>query len=197
MKWTWRGTRLNGFVSRLVVGPTVITKLVSMSGSGLPALLLCLSVLAVCACSTGFSGDVLFLNDIHYDPLYVPNSQHQPDFCRTTRPWLSADDGSFGRYGCDAPLNLVEAHLSAASAAAPEASLIILNGDLPAHSLSDYPTQMEAMDMVVTLIRKHWPDTEVLVSIGNNDCFPDYYMPVGPNSRLEDLATSWDSLLDE
>jgi hypothetical protein len=136
-------------------------------------ILLSLSLLA--AASTH---SVLFLNDLHADPLYNPRADYHDRWCRTepvSPPAVTVPAG--GRFGCDAPLDLVQRAIDAAASVNPNPTLIIVNGDIPAHDM-DLGSNHAATAFFVSALTEAFPFAAVVPTIGNNEAWYDYNLPV-------------------
>lgn len=112
----------------------------------------------------------IFVSDIHYDP------QHEPTGTRQTLCRLGDDNHTFayGKYRCDAPVELIGSFLShAQNISNPD--FIIFGGDVPAHG-THYPMpkiKEEWLD-VMEMFNAAFPGVPVYPVIGNNDISPDY-----------------------
>ncbi|KAH3742966.1 sphingomyelin phosphodiesterase [Pelomyxa schiedti] len=132
----------------------------------------------------------LRVSDIHYDPLADPTRYNSSSYCRASvegvdpvrdvpnyihsigTEYMSAG-GEYGRFGCDSDLVLLESTMSAMVAVEPSPAYIIMTGDFAAHAL-EIAENEAATQYVTQRFQEVWPDTLVIPTIGNNDCYIDY-----------------------
>lgn len=148
--------------------------------------------------SRGAPQRFLWLSDVHLDHLYnQPGGYGACTTPSTARP--------MGAFGCDAPDALLDAALAAMRAAEPQPAFLLLTGDSSRHAppsqavMADLLRNVsQRLESVFTRVRRmHSPAIEphlraVLPVIGNNDVYPDYELPLQPNSTLlEDVAEAW------
>jgi len=147
----------------------------------------------------------LWFSDIHYDPYYSTKDAYRAGY-NTKAVCNSTSIPSMGSIGCDSPKALVDSALAYASEIAASPSFIVLSGDSIRHGVdmlyasndhegsesrvgsavemaahSDYHTDAmkkagEIINDLMAIIADAFPDVEVIVSIGNNDVVPDYYL---------------------
>jgi len=147
----------------------------------------------------------LWFSDIHYDPYYSTKDAYRAGY-NTTAVCNSTSIPSMGSIGCDSPKALVDSALAYASKIAASPSFFVLSGDSIRHGVdmlyasndhegsenrvgsevevaaqSEYHTDAmkkagEIINDLMAIISDAFPDVEVIVSIGNNDVVPDYYL---------------------
>lgn len=176
----------------------------------LPLLLLLTVIITHISCATH---QFLWVSDIHYDPLYNGrvNSTH---FCRSfqwtealkqhhahVHQWpkpnanqllnLQAGDAKFGRFGCDAPLPLMQSTFTQMKKVNPKPDFLVVSGDFLAHHLPNASFALDTLRFVVSELQRNYPDTTTIPCIGNNDVVPDYSMPFDNSTWLESLYDVW------
>ncbi|KAL6074607.1 Sphingomyelin phosphodiesterase [Balamuthia mandrillaris] len=155
-------------------------------------------------------GYFLHISDIHYDPLYDAN-YNATHWCREPTYRLmnptannissAATDAnerySFGRYGCDPPFKLVLSALEGMVAVHHSPDFVLITGDNNGHYLPKEQLAKETLTNVTNAIMKAFPNTTVLPVLGNNDLWPDYYIPYGPSDWMDWLTSLWSPWLNE
>ncbi|KAL7514108.1 hypothetical protein ACHAXN_011335 [Cyclotella atomus] len=156
----------------------------------------------------------LWFSDIHFDPYYATYQGYSADdVCNI--PSLP----SIGKHGCDSPEALVRSAFQTAvdvvANAPTDPSFIIVTGDsirhgmdllfinhtetpINYHALANSSHYLEAMDTaghvmknLSTILHEYFPETQIIVSVGNNDVVPDYYLELKEeNSALGNLSLS-------
>eukprot|EP01104_Vermistella_antarctica_P013191 TRINITY_DN3961_c0_g5_i1.p1 TRINITY_DN3961_c0_g5~~TRINITY_DN3961_c0_g5_i1.p1 ORF type:complete len:651 (-),score=127.71 TRINITY_DN3961_c0_g5_i1:55-1914(-) len=105
---------------------------------------------------------------------------------------------TFGQYGCDAPLPLFTAALSAMVSTEPNPDFILMTGDWAAHHFPNSNDTLAAIANATALLMQNYPDNvTILPSIGNNDLVDDYTLPVNDTSWFQSLLEIWGPLFDE
>ncbi len=169
--------------------------------------------------STSSDKYFLWFTDIHYDPYYSSKDAYKAGYntkavCNTTSiPPL-------GSVGCDSPKALIDSAIAYATKIDASPSFIVLSGDLIRHGVdklyassnhegsenrvgneveiaahAEYHTDAmkEAGNIIndlVTIFTDAFPGVEVIISIGNNDVVPDYYLQLqGESSNSSNLMT--------
>lgn len=117
----------------------------------------------------------LIVSDFHVEPLYSaiagPSCR-----CRSSCSDPESLPRPYGQRGCDAPPALADAVLAAAPLLVPDASLILVLGDLVAHDLPVEALGNEIFANVSSQIGAAYPAPRpyCVMTIGNNDVQPDY-----------------------
>ncbi|KAJ4461080.1 putative Ser/Thr protein phosphatase [Paratrimastix pyriformis] len=117
-----------------------------------------------------------FHMDSHYTG-YVDSSQ--PKNCWAQKG--SAPPQTFGRYGCDPNMELVNLFTGSMKTIDPKPSFILLNGDFCGHDISSG----EKFDTVRTVYQSYaqsFPNVPLLPSLGNDDALDNYQLACGPNN---------------
>jgi sphingomyelin phosphodiesterase acid-like 3 len=161
----------------------------------------------------------LWVTDIHYDPFYdgtINSTFHcrrdlwhsamrnqPPSFIqnwskRSVFKILSpGQNAKYGRFGCDAPKELFLSSLQHMKTTNAKPSFLVVSGDLLAHRLPNSTIALQTMSYVVNQIAKTYPGIITIPCIGNNDLFPDYYLPFDNSTWLESLYEIWKIWLPE
>ncbi len=164
----------------------------------------------------------LWFSDVHYDPYYSTKDAYTAGY-NSKAVCNSKSIPSMGSVGCDSPKALVDSALAHAAEVAASPSFIVLSGDSIRHDVdmlyastnhegsenrvksevqiaahSEYHTDAmkEAGQIIkdlVALFDDAFPDVEIIVSIGNNDIVPDYYLQLPSASTSNLTLTSEDS----
>ncbi|CAJ1941325.1 unnamed protein product [Cylindrotheca closterium] len=158
---------------------------------------------------TNFTSSFLWISDIHLEPDYgtpqAINHHNHNEQCTLT----SANETfPYGQFGCDAPMLLVEQTLNHAQQVAAEkggVDFIIASGDFCRHGneFVDNPLQstQEIIETVIEMVQSRFPGVPILVTVGNNDLVPDYYIDVEEtdnNTMLELVTTAFnDTFISE
>ena len=122
----------------------------------------------------------LQLTDIHYDPLYLPNSKKECDkpLCCEFGIGNSFNDsaGKWGSYGrCDLPINTLENSLNHISNNHPDLDYWLVTGDYVAHDIWRYTkdSNLRVTQIVTQLIKKYNRNHILVVPvIGNHESVP-------------------------
>ena len=162
----------------------------------------------------------LWFSDIHYDPYYATKDAVRAAY-NTKAVCNSTSVPSVGSIGCDSPKALIDSALEYASEIAASPSFIILSGDSIRHGVdmlyassnhegnesrvgnevemaakSEY--HIDAMEKagdiineLASIFAEAFPDVEIIVSLGNNDVVPDYYL------QLQQCDTSTKAMTPE
>ena len=114
------------------------------------------------------------LSDIHLNTEYDANGSEK-DNC-------TSNDGKetavLGRFECDPPYILVDYMLTRFSESFGDVDVLLVTGDHVAHDIApdlDEATKADAKKVIANLratsdlVKKHFPETMVLTTIGNND----------------------------
>jgi sphingomyelin phosphodiesterase acid-like 3 len=119
----------------------------------------------------------VYVNDVHVDPLYCPESNIVEDpnsFCRIGSN-TSAVKHKFGQYGCDAPWETYLSMLSELPKVANKPTFILFGGDFPAHGLEFNRSQLQALIREgLHLLSEKFPKIPLLITIGNNEFEKNY-----------------------
>jgi hypothetical protein len=132
----------------------------------------------------------LWLSDFHLDPFYGSPSAVSSSWnsgCTTNDAKISR---RYGQIGCDAPMALVEEVLrcivSVTTTSSNNGSIsnpidfILISGDFSRHGTDQLNHALSETENIIetiaTAIKKSFPSTPVVPSIGNNDVFPDYFL---------------------
>jgi hypothetical protein len=116
---------------------------------------------------------VLFLNDIHYDPNYLPTGTPE-NACRkaVSKPNASY---AFGQYGCDAPQFVIGSLLNYAHSVVPSPDFIVIAGDFPAHDLDlTHSGLLSIFQSVFSMVSAYFPGIPIYPTMGNNDFDPEW-----------------------
>ncbi|EFC47403.1 predicted protein [Naegleria gruberi] len=112
------------------------------------------------------------------------------------------DYAMYGRYGCDAPKTLVESTFSQIAQVIREHNgilpdFIVMNGDYNAHHLPNgsfvLQNTLDVTKMLQSTLAKQLNvyDLPILPCIGNNDLYPDYYLPYIEDPDHGNEALTW------
>ena len=164
----------------------------------------------------------LWFSDVHYDPYYSTKDAYTAGY-NSKAVCNSTSIPSMGSVGCDSPKSLVDSALAHASKVAASPSFIVLSGDsirhdvdmlfastnhegsenrvksevqIAAHAEYHADAMQEGGQIIknlVALFDDAFPDVEIIVSIGNNDIVPDYYLQLPFASTSNLTLTSEDS----
>eukprot|EP01133_Synstelium_polycarpum_P008446 gene8446-9935_t len=99
------------------------------------------------------------------------------------------ESGLYGRYGCDANMELFNSTLMAMQAIDDTPNFILFTGDSAGHYLPRQDWE-ESTTTFTKLLAATYPSSLVIPTIGNNDVFPDYNVSCA-DSNLEYLADMW------
>eukprot|EP00762_Andalucia_godoyi_P008271 ANDGO_02968.mRNA.1 Sphingomyelinase phosphodiesterase D len=146
------------------------------------------------------AGYYLQLSDMHIDPLYDPACD-STSYCRPTSGstvcMAAQTVNPYGRFGCDAPLQLLDATLAQMKLLFPNPDFILLTGDFSAHHLPNASITLQIIKAAVNLISEYFPNTMMIPVLGNNDVVPDYCLSCGPNPWLADLWSVFERWLPQ
>lgn len=149
------------------------------------------------------SSNFFVISDLHYDIAYESDYDstylchkvglHNYDL----NPVPTSEIQSLARNKCDSSLSLIESALSKMTQINPNPEFIIMTGDLIAHFTMDllkedgtydynYNKQLLYLShtQISELLRKYFPNTQIIPSIGNNDGYSDYVIP-SDSERME------------
>jgi len=165
----------------------------------------------------------LWFSDVHYDPYYSTTDAYKAGY-NNKAVCNSTSIPPLGSVGCDSPKALVDSVLAYATKIDASPSFIIVTGDLIRHGVdmlyassthegsdnrvgdeveiaahAEYHSDAmneagKIIDDLVTIFTDAFPGVEVIISIGNNDVVPDYYLQLqGEMSNSTGLMTPEDS----
>ena len=182
--------------------------------------------------SSSSSSSFLWLSDVHLDLRYGTSKAFQASYYTDANCNNTTSAAIMGKYGCDAPLSLVQSALDhAAKITNGEGpAFVIVTGDIVRHgvdqifSLGDFnegsesranqttaaaaasssssssslieaavnapwytDAMSEAGDVVqtfATMLRSTFPNTDIIVCVGNNDVVPDYYLKLEDENNM-------------
>jgi hypothetical protein len=124
--------------------------------------------------------EFIYVNDIHLDPLYDPHSYsmnidpNASNACRARNPNATVAF-PFGQYGCDAPRSTFESMLGHWPTITKDPDFILFGGDSIAHRTGYNRSGVQSIfSELVTKMSSVYPNKPVLVTLGNNDFFPNY-----------------------
>ncbi|KAL9647468.1 hypothetical protein ABK040_006829 [Willaertia magna] len=106
----------------------------------------------------------------------------------------------YGRYGCDAPFTLVNSTFNQLKQLTlnNQPDFVIMAGDYNAHHLPNASYSINNIKFVSRLFKNTFPNTMVLPCIGNNDLYPDYYIPFIEDPENGRYTQNWfQSLYEE
>lgn len=119
---------------------------------------------------------VVFLSDLHYDPVYGTSTAYGPAKCQQSHASV------FGLPGCDAPLSLIESAFR--DTVTQNATMYFVSGDWLRHSFYLLPSSLASPTFaeVASQIASVVPSSSGSVfavpnfqgALGNNDFVPDY-----------------------
>jgi hypothetical protein len=117
--------------------------------------------------------NVLFLNDIHYDPDYV--AQGTPaDGCIVVNPSPNATY-NYGQYGCDSPKFLLASLFTSAPKLTGPLDYIFFGGDVPPHRKGfTRPDVLALYETVNQMFTSAYPSVPVYRVLGNHDFVPTW-----------------------
>ena len=172
--------------------------------------LACLTLIAACFSQQPpfqqpLTGKYLHLTDIHYDPLYLVNSDPHNN--------CHFGAGNAGKYGmrlfgsgditvCDAPLILIEETIAfwQNKTATDKVDFILWTGDNSRHPNSARVLNISEdhanIRNITNLLAQAFPNTPLIPSIGNNDVFPHDNFESGANSSVGNfLGDLWQAYI--
>ncbi|KAL3937086.1 MAG: hypothetical protein SGBAC_007727 [Bacillariaceae sp.] len=165
------------------------------------ALVLCfLSLFEHCkGQETRAESSFLWVSDVHLEPDYgTPQAATKHNKACTLES--SKETYPYGQFGCDAPTLLVEQTLDHAQMVVAEqggVDFIVASGDFCRHGneLLDNPLQstQDIIETVIGMITSRFPGVPIIVTVGNNDFTPDYYIDVEQtteNNTMLELVTT-------
>lgn len=140
--------------------------------------------------------NILYLNDIHLDPLYIPTSSDSNDsFCRDSKV-VNSTEYKFGRYGCDTPYATVESLYNFIKNYIKKPDIIIIGGDLVGHELNS-STAVDIIINVTTGVKNIYNDVPVYLVPGNNDFSENYGTWDTDKEDLQVMLKSFEEFLNE
>ncbi|KAK5650745.1 hypothetical protein RI129_001774 [Pyrocoelia pectoralis] len=148
--------------------------------------------------SPGQKKNILHLTDIHYDPLYQPESNPNCDAvlcCESTSgPPKSSNDGAgfWGDYGvCDIPWHSFEDLLNQITKQHKKVDWVYFTGDIISHQV--WNTSKESNQLYITKVleklQNTFGTTPVYPILGNHEAHPTDFYP--PQSITGDLSIKW------
>lgn len=128
---------------------------------------------------------ILHLSDVHVQMNYSIGSPTKCDYPLCCLSFLnrtdSADGGAkyWGDYACDLPPWSLDSTLANIKTNHPDIDMILLTGDFPAHDvwLQSQNYNLETIQIVSSSLRKYFPNTPVLPSVGNHESYPVNMFP--------------------
>jgi hypothetical protein len=143
----------------------------------LPTVMICVPLFLVIAWLVGprlvSEHSILFLNDVHFDPIYEAHST-ATSLCHSP---VTVPSFHFGRYGCDTPIDLLESFLQNAPRLVPSASAVVLGGDLMGGLYNPRPEYvMSVITTVTERVAAAFPGVPILPALGNAEFSPNYGM---------------------
>lgn len=162
------------------------------------------------------NGKFFAISDLHYDIFYDGRFNetyrcHERKTNYDKGDKIPTDDVRIVvRENCDCSLEMISVALQQMKIVEPEPEFILVLGDIVGHFTSSYLNEdgeynaeytikliEQTHEDVVKLIRKFFPDTQIIPVIGNNDAYLDYVMPEGLEKKryLEFLYKLWGPLV--
>ena len=120
------------------------------------------------------SFNILYLNDIHINPEYLPNGD--PDqYCTKVNKNKTDVYYKWGIYGCDSPIDSYKSMLSFMPTVIQKPDLILFGGDAIGHGLKldSFQVSIE-VSKLIKLLSDTFPDTPLAITLGNNEFSPNY-----------------------
>lgn len=173
--------------------------------------------------STSSDKYFLWFSDVHYDPYYSTTDAYKAGYNKKA-VCNSTSIPPLGSVGCDSPKALIDSALAYATEIDASPSFIVVSGDLIRHQVdmlyassnhegsenrigdeveiaahAEYHTDAmeeagKIINDLVTTFTDAFPGVEVIISIGNNDVVPDYYLQLpGEASNSSNLMTPEES----
>lgn len=116
----------------------------------------------------------VYFNDIHVDPLYVPNSQSTGNVVDCRKPSESAVNHPFGQYGCDSANLTFFSLLNFLPTAIANPQFVLFGGDIPAHEIEYSLSELhDIINSTIQAIHNVYPKVPVLYCLGNHDFAPN------------------------
>jgi len=139
------------------------------------------------------------VTDIHLDYKYDANGDPKKWCHEDANPETSA--GRVGNYRCDGTRPVLLSAVKTMKVEEPEPDFILWTGDSSPHSWD--PTQPDWNYIftverdIVSMLRKNFPTTLILPSLGNHDSFPADFFPDDNATFYESfmVASNWTTLL--
>lgn len=136
--------------------------------------------------STGTVIRFVHISDFHLDPNFKEGAPSTCNFFLCCHDTMTGNNpaGMYGAYGCDLPVttaNLVLNHL----ATLKDIDFVLYGGDNPPHDLwaETYQSQMDIETSVISMFKKHYPNTPFYPVLGNHESYPE-------SEYLQDLYTN-------
>lgn len=128
----------------------------------------------------------LYVNDIHVDPRYNPYASL--NYC-TEESNATKVKKVFGQYGCDTPKETYDSFIEYAKTITPKPKFILYGGDTIAHGLTKSISDVqERFRVYFNQLNTIYRDVPILITIGNNDYYPNYGKPDTDVQNFESLA---------
>jgi len=171
-------------------------------------------VLGVVSCSQFY-----WLSDWHVNPYYDPTISSDSDCQNLTLIIESGDllprhyteqrnkgllldnqtdlplpNLNYGQYGCDSPILLAQNAIVSMQKILPDPDFILYSGDFSAHDLPTANSRFTSINDTISIIAEGFPSVPLYPTLGNNDCYPDYFLNYWPrhaNEWLKKVWTSW------
>jgi 3',5'-cyclic AMP phosphodiesterase CpdA len=140
----------------------------------------------------------LWLSDLHFDPFYgqPEAASFQTNVCSQGS---SNESYPYGRTMCDAPKALIDEALHQAHLSLEEKDhdidFILISGDLCRHAneVLDHPlsSTQSILTSAVEAVQSVFPGVHVIITVGNNDFTPDYFIDdsYAVNNTLLNMVT--------
>jgi sphingomyelin phosphodiesterase acid-like 3 len=138
---------------------------------------------------------ILFISDIHLDPLFNDRSNASVS-CHVTDPSLPTTF-RFGKYGCDTPEPLLDSLVENLPRLVHRPTVIVLGGDYAAGVRNAPPEfYIPLFQTIRAKISRAFPNTPILPVLGNSEFSPNYGDWSNDSLNYLNAARAWNGLLD-
>jgi sphingomyelin phosphodiesterase acid-like 3 len=125
------------------------------------------------------------------------DDNHQNDAQSNKCDATKLSSSLFGTYGCDTTSSLLSAMMDRVRQVAPNATAVMVSGDLSGHSQPSKVASLAAMRSARAQIEASVGNLEVWTVLGNNDVFPDYACTCSDDWYAEVASDAWQHMVPD
>ncbi|GFO25609.1 acid sphingomyelinase-like phosphodiesterase 3b [Plakobranchus ocellatus] len=132
------------------------------------------------------------VSDFHYDDTYGKTGQ--------SCSFPVSHPGPFGNGSCDSPMQLIEESLKSMASIKPDADFILWTGDNAAHIPTpefSLKRNLYMINAVTSAIKRNFPNTLLIPSLGNHDFFPADYTNGTESELYDSVCQMWSAWIKD